>query len=71
MEQLTQMELLQTQELLGALELTMKKAMVYQNRFGDAELQGLAKDSANCHRDQIQALTDQLRRHSGRREALS
>lgn len=69
MEQLTQMELLQASELLGALELAMKKAMVYGERFQDGELKELCEQAADRHREQVGNLLAQVRRHSGRPDA--
>lgn len=71
MEQLTEMEFLQAKELLDALELATKKALTYSAAFGDGDLQDLARRTAGRHREQLQQLLDQVRRHSGRsREAM-
>lgn len=66
MEQLTQMELLQVQELIGMETLAAKKCKVYARETTDPQLKQLFDEGAALHQQQLNALVNQLRLHNGR-----
>jgi hypothetical protein len=66
MDQLTQMELLQLHELLGAEELTLKKCQVYSDQIKDDELQPYIQASIELHKQNIQELINLVRQHNGK-----
>lgn len=66
MEQLTQMELLQLQELLGTEELAVKKSMFYAENCHDAELKKIFQESARNHQGHLDGLLEQMRSLSGK-----
>lgn len=68
MEQLTQMELLQLHELLGAEELALKKCQAYSMSIQDDELQPYIQESSNLHQKHLDELIDLIRDHNGREE---
>jgi hypothetical protein len=68
MEQLTQMELLQLHELLGAEELAVKKCSAYADMVKDDELQPFIQDSLALHQANVTELVDLVRRHNGKEE---
>jgi hypothetical protein len=65
-EQLTQMELLQIHELLGAEELTLKKCQVYSDQIKDDELQPYIQETISLHKQNIQELLNMVREHNGK-----
>lgn len=69
MEQLTQMELLQLHELLGAEELAIKKCNAYTQMVKDDELEPYIQDSLALHQANVVELVDLIRRHNGKEEA--
>lgn len=68
MEQLTQMELLQLHELLGAEELALKKCQAYSKVVQDDELQPYIQESITLHQVHLNQLIDLIREHDGREE---
>jgi hypothetical protein len=66
LEQLTQMELLQLHELLGAEELTLKKCLVYANQINNDELQPFVQESISLHKQNLATLIDLFRQHNGK-----
>ncbi|MDD3653417.1 MAG: hypothetical protein PHO01_04425 [Desulfotomaculaceae bacterium] len=66
MEQLTQMELLQLEELLGTEELAVKKSMFYAENCRDAELKKIFLESARNHKGHLDGLIEQMRSLSGK-----
>lgn len=66
MDQLTQMELLQVQELTGIEALAVRKCLFYAEHCQDPELKQWLHDAAAKHQAHAKALVDQMRRHSGR-----
>lgn len=69
MEQLTQMELLQIHELLGAEELALKKCNAYLQAIDNDELRPQFEASLEMHQAHITELIDLVRRHNGKEEA--
>jgi hypothetical protein len=68
MEQLTQMELLQLHELLGAEELAVKKCNAYAEMIKDDELKPFIQNTLALHQANVVALVDLVRRHNGKEE---
>lgn len=66
MDQLTQMELLQVQELVGVEALAVRKCLFYAEQCQDPELKQWLHNAAATHQAHVEALVDQMRRHSGR-----
>lgn len=66
MDQLTQMELLQVQELAGIEALAVRKCLFFAEQCQDPELKQWLRDAAAMHQAHVEALVDQMRRHSGR-----
>lgn len=69
MEQLTQMELLQIHELLGAEELALKKCTIYLEAIDNDELQPPVEAALTMHQEHITRLVDLIRLHNGKEEA--
>jgi rubrerythrin len=66
MEQLTQMELLQVQELLRVEELTSRKYERYAEQCKDDEMKRIFREASDLHRQHMDTLIEEMRRHSGR-----
>lgn len=66
MEQLTQKELLQLEELLGMEALAVRKYGLYSKKCKDDEVVKLFEEAATMHRSHIDQLLDTLRQHNGR-----
>jgi rubrerythrin len=66
MEQLTQMELLQVQELLKVEELTSRKYERYAEQCKDDEMKRIFREASDLHRQHMDTLIEEMRRHSGR-----
>lgn len=66
MEQLTQMELLQVQELLRVEELTSRKYERYTEQCKDDEMKRIFREASDLHRQHMDTLIEEMRRHSGR-----
>ncbi|KJS23596.1 MAG: hypothetical protein VR72_00325 [Clostridiaceae bacterium BRH_c20a] len=68
MEQLTQMEFLKINELLGAEELSIKKYQAYSNEVKDDELQPYIQESINLHQQNLSNLLELVRKNNGKDE---
>ncbi|OPY58347.1 MAG: hypothetical protein A4E55_00931 [Pelotomaculum sp. PtaU1.Bin035] len=66
MEQLTQMELLQLEELLGAEELAVKKSRFYAENCRDAEIKKFFQESTRVHQGHLEGLIEQMRSLNGK-----
>lgn len=66
MEQLTQMELLQVEELMKAEDLAVKKYGIYARNCRDAQLKKLFQEGADAHRMHLEGLMGQLRALNGK-----
>lgn len=66
MEQLTQMELLQVQELLKVEELASRKYELYADQCKDDEMKRIFREASDLHRQHMDTLVQEMRRHSGR-----
>lgn len=66
LEQLTQMELLQVQELLKVEELASRKYQRYAEQCKDDELKRMFREASDLHRQHMDTLVQEMRRHSGR-----
>ncbi|MFZ5945808.1 MAG: DUF2383 domain-containing protein [Bacillota bacterium] len=68
MEQLTQMEFLKINELLGAEELSIKKYQNYSNEVKDDELHPYIQESINLHQQNLSNLLELIRKNNGKDE---
>jgi len=66
MVQLTQMELLQLQELLTVEELAARKYEGYAGKCKDDEIKRIFREASELHRRHLDTLVREMRRHSGR-----
>ncbi|PTX55179.1 hypothetical protein C8P63_12159 [Melghirimyces profundicolus] len=66
MEQLTQMELLHLQDLIGAEALAVRKCQMYEKQCKSGEMKQWFRDAAELHRAHIRGMMKELRRHDGR-----
>lgn len=66
MEQLTQMELLQIEELLRSEVQAAKFSQVAAEAVGDETLAGLCREAANLHRTHYEELLQMVQRLHGR-----
>lgn len=66
MEQLTQMELMQMEELLMAEDLAIKKLKFYEDNCQDTDLKSIFQDGAMMHRMHMEGLMGQLRSLNGK-----
>lgn len=66
MEQLTQMELLQVQELLNVEKLAARKYEGYARLCKDDEIKRIFREASELHRRHLDMLVREMRRHSGR-----
>lgn len=66
MEQLTQMELLQIEEMLRAEDLAVKKCKFYAQSCHDADLKKAFQEGANAHQMHLEGLLGQLRALNGK-----
>ena len=66
MEQLTQMELLQIEEMLMAEDLAVKKCRVYSENCHDPELKKIFREGADAHQMHLEGLLGQLRALNGK-----
>ncbi|OPX90885.1 MAG: hypothetical protein A4E54_00563 [Pelotomaculum sp. PtaB.Bin117] len=66
MEQLTQMELLQLEELLRAEELAVKKSDFFADNCQDADLKKIFQESSRVHQGHLDGLLGQLRSLNGK-----
>lgn len=66
MEQLTQMELLEIHELLGAEELALKKCQAYLDQLTNDEIRPFIESSINLHQRHLAGLVDLVRTHNGK-----
>jgi rubrerythrin len=66
LEQLTQMELLRVQELLKVEELASRKYERYAEQCKDDEMKRIFREASDLHRQHVDALVQEMRRHSGR-----
>lgn len=66
MEQLTQMELLQINELMGAENLAVKKYHLYAGNCHDEQLKALFRRAADVHRMHLEGLIGQLKVLNGK-----
>ncbi|MFS8513670.1 MAG: PA2169 family four-helix-bundle protein, partial [Planifilum fulgidum] len=64
--QLTQMELLQVQELLKVEELASRKYELYADQCKDDEMKRIFREASDLHRQHMDTLVQEMRRHSGR-----
>ena len=60
------MELLQVQELLKAEELASRKYELYAEKCKDEEMKRIFREASDVHRQHIDTLVQEMRRHSGR-----
>lgn len=66
MEQLTQMELLHVQDLIGAEALALRKCQLYEKKCKSNEMKSWFRDAAKIHQAHIGEIMQQIRRHNGR-----
>ncbi|MHB8918347.1 MAG: hypothetical protein ACYC4H_10015 [Desulfocucumaceae bacterium] len=66
MEQLTQMELLQIEEMLRAEDLAIKKCKFYAGSCHDADLKKVFMAGADAHQMHLEGLMGQLRALNGK-----
>ncbi len=66
MEQLTQMEPLDLQDLMEAEALAVRKCELYEQKCKSDELKNWFQDAAQLHRDHVGQMLTQLRNHDGR-----
>ncbi len=65
LEQLTQKELLQVEELLGIEALAVRKCELYREKCKDDEVVQLLSDAMQMHQSHIDQLMEILRQHNG------
>ncbi len=66
MEQLTQMELLQVEEMLRAEDLAVKKCKFYAEKCHDPGLQKIFREGADARQMHLEGLLGQLRTLNGK-----
>jgi hypothetical protein len=65
-EQLTQLELIHLEELLGMEALAVKKYQLYQEQCKEKELVPFLQEAVSLHQARIEKLINQIRNHNGR-----